>query len=136
MDQAEDGKMEIAALAATAVGLLGTKAFEAIGGEAGKRLVGDVWDAVKAKLTRPAATEAIEDFVDKPEDENRRRALVRQVEKALEADPAFREELAKLVEAIPKKDRAAIQQIANFTGDRNITVQSAGAGNQVSVDRR
>ena len=127
--------MELATLAVTTVGLLGAKAVEAIGGEAGKRVVGDLWDAVKARLTRPAAQEAIEDFEARPEDENRQRALVRQVEKALEADPGFREELTKLVEAIPAEQRAAIQQIANVTGDRNVTTQIAGGGNQVNVDR-
>ena len=129
----EGNGVEITTLAATAVGLLATKAVEAVGGEAGKRLVGDVWDAVKAKLTRPAAKEAIEDFEAKPEDENRTRALARQLEKALEADPAFREELARLVEAIPEKERTAIQQIANVIGDRNINPQVAGSNNRIDI---
>ncbi len=127
--------MELATLAVTTVGLLGAKAVEAIGGEAGKRVVGDLWDAVKARLTRPAAQEAIEDFAAKPEDENRQRALVRQVEKALEADPDFRAVIARLVDAIPAEQRAAIQQTAKVTGNENITVQTAGAGNRFTVGR-
>ena len=60
---------------------------------------------------------------------------MRRVKKALEADPGFREELAKLIEAIPEEDRAAIQQITNVTGDQNVTMQIAGGGNRINIGR-
>ena len=102
-----------------------------VGGEVGSRVV-KLWDALKAKL---AGKEALADVAAKPDDPRRWAALELQLEKALEADPGFRAELAKLIEAIPAEQRAAIQQIANVTGDRNITTQIAGGGNQVNVDR-
>ena len=50
-------------------------------------------------------------------------------------DPAFRDAVAKLVSDIPEDKRGAIQQIANVTGDRNVTTQIAGSGNQVTTGR-
>ena len=91
-----------------------------------------LWDALKAKL---AGKEALADVEAKPDDQRRWSALEIQLEKALEADPAFRDAIAKLIDEIPEEKRAAIQQIANVTGDRNVTTQIAGGGNQVKVGR-
>ncbi len=91
-----------------------------------------LWDALKAKL---AGKEALADVEAKPDDRRRWSALEVQLEKALEADPGFRGAVAKLIEEIPEEERAAIQQIANVTGDQNVTIQIAGAGNQVKVGR-
>ena len=61
-----------------------------------------------------------------------RGALLRvQLKKALEADPAFRAELATLVEEIKAKGGDQIIQSANVTGDPNVTAQIAGSGNVV-----
>jgi hypothetical protein len=54
-----------------------------------------------------------------------------QLKKALEADPAFRAELEKLVGEIQEKGGDRINQIANVTGNRNITTQITGSGNVV-----
>ncbi len=54
-----------------------------------------------------------------------------QLKKALEADPAFRQELEKLVGEIKEKGGDRISQIANVTGDHNGTNQIAGSGNVV-----
>ncbi len=102
-----------------------------VGEEVGSRVV-KLWDALKVKL---AGKEALADFEKQPEDADFQATLRGQLKKALEADPRFRAELAKLVEAIPEQDRAAIQQIANVTGDQNVTVQSAGAGNRINIGR-
>ena len=103
-----------------------------VGGEVGGRVV-KVWDAVKPKL---AGKEAVTDFEKQPEDADFQAAFRVQLRKALEDDPGFREELARLIEAIPEQQRAAIQQIANITGDRNVSTQTAGSGNVVNVGPR
>jgi hypothetical protein len=126
---------ELAAAAVTLVGPFAAKGAEElakkVGSEVGGRVV-KLWDALKAKL---AGMEALIDVEAKPDDQRRWSALELQLEKALEADPGFRAEVTRLVEAIPEEKRAAIRQIANVTGDQNVTVQTAGAGNQVNVGR-
>jgi hypothetical protein len=103
-----------------------------VGGEVVPRVVKQLWDAVRGKL---AGKEALADVEAKPDDQRRWSALELQLEKALEADPGFRDSVAKLVSEIPEDKRTAIQQIANVSGDRNVTTEIAGAGNQVNVGR-
>ena len=47
------------------------------------------------------------------------------------SDPAFRAELATLVEEIKAKGDDQIIQSANITGDSNVTTQITGSGNVV-----
>jgi hypothetical protein len=131
--------MDPVTLAGTAVALVGpyvAKGAEELakkaGGEVVPRVVKQLWDAVRGRL---AGKEALADVEAKPDDQRRWAALELQLEKALEADPGFRDAVAKLVSDIPEEKRAAIQQIANVTGDRNVTTQIAGGGNQVNVGR-
>ena len=128
------GELATAAVALVAPYLVegGKELAKKVGAEAGSRIV-KLWDAVKGKL---AGKDALADVEAIPGDQRRWSALEVQLEKALEADPAFRETLAKLVEAIPEQDRVAIQQIANVTGDRNVNTQTAGSGNVVNVAQR
>jgi hypothetical protein len=130
--------MGVGELATAAVALVGPyvakgaeELAKKVGGEVGSRVV-KIWDALKGKL---AGKEALADVAAKPDDQRRWAALELQLEKALEADPGFRAEVTRLVEAIPAEQRAAIRQIANVTGDRNVTTQIAGEGNQVTVGR-
>jgi hypothetical protein len=51
--------------------------------------------------------------------------------KALDADPAFREDVARLLRDIEDKDGQPITQIARTVGDHNVTTQIAGSGNIV-----
>ena len=115
--------MGVGELAVAAVALLATKAVEAVGGEAGERIV-KLYDKVKAKLTGGGA-EALADLEKQPEDADSQAALRVQLKKALEADPAFRAELAALVEEIKAKGGDQIIQSANVTGDQNVTTQIA-----------
>ena len=100
-----------------------------VGGEAGERIV-KLYDKVKAKLTGGGA-EALTDLEKQPKDADSQAALRVQLKKALEADPAFRAELATLVEEIKAKGGDQIIQSANVTGDQNVTTQIAGSGNVV-----
>jgi hypothetical protein len=131
--------MDEAGMATTAVALVAPYLIEGakelakkVGGEAGGRVV-KLWDAVKGRL---AGKDALADVESKPGDQRRWAALEVQLEKALAEDPGFRGELARLIEAIPAEERTAIQQIANVTGDRNVTTQVAGSGNQVNLGPR
>ena len=130
--------MGVAELAGAAVMLVGPyvakgaeELAKKVGGEVGGRVV-KLWDALRAKL---AGKEALSDFEKQPQDADVQATLRGQLKKVLEIDEAFRRDVAALVKAIPEKDRATIQQIATVTGDRNITAQIAGGGNQVNVSR-
>jgi hypothetical protein len=131
--------MDDAGMAATAVALVAPYLAEGakelakkVGAEAGGRVV-KLWDALKGRL---AGRDALADVEAEPGDQRRWAALEVQLEKALKEDPAFRSELARLIEAIPAEQRMAIQQITNITGDRNVTTPIAGSGNQVYVGPR
>ena len=125
------GVGELAAAAATFVGVKAAgKTAETIGTEVGNRLI-KLYDTVKAKLTGAAAQEALTDFEAKPEDTRAKGALELQIEKAIEADPGFGKTLAALVEEIKAKGGDALVQTANVTGDENVTTQIAGSGNVV-----
>jgi len=86
---------------------------EGIAAGEGNRVV-KLWDAVRAKL---AGKEALVDFEESPEDADAQGALRVQLKKALEADPAFQEEVVRLVgELEAKGGRQAITQTATITG--------------------
>jgi hypothetical protein len=128
--------MDSATLAGAAVALVapylaegGKELAKKVGGEAGERIV-KLYDKVKATLTGGGA-EALADLEKQPEDADTKAALRVQLKKALEADPAFRAELATLVEEIKAKGGDQIIQSANIVGDQNVTTQIAGSGNVV-----
>ena len=113
-------------LAASAIAFLspylvkaGTKAAE----EVGKQLpvyVGKVWTAIADKFKgRPAAEEAVQDLLDKPEDEDNQASLRKELRKVLESDAAFAESFAELL-------RQA-QSEAKSQGGDTITVTGGGA---------
>jgi hypothetical protein len=125
------GVVELATAAATFFGAKAAgKMAETVGSEVGTRAI-KLYDTIKAKLTGAAAQEALAEFEAKPDDARRKGALEVQLEKAIEADPEFRETLAALVEEIKAKGGDAIVQTANVTGDQNVTTQIAGSGNVV-----
>lgn len=103
-----------------------------VGAEAGSRIFG-LWDTVKAKLTVPAAEEAVKDLEEQPDDKRRQAALEVQLEKAFVADPAFREQVAAMLREIEDKGAQPVAQIAKTIGDHNTTVQTAGSGNTTIV---
>jgi hypothetical protein len=125
--------MGVGELAAAAGGYLVAKASgklaETIGGEVGNRIV-KLWDAVRAKL---AGREALADFEQSPEDADAQAALRVQLRKALEADPAFKEEVARLIgELEAKGGPAAIRQTATASGGGKVA-QVAGDKNTVTM---
>ncbi len=128
--------MDPVTLAGSAVALVapylvegGTELAKKLGGEVGERIV-KLYDRVKAKLVGGGA-EALADLEKQPKDADSQAALRVQLKKALEADPAFRAELEKLVGEIREKGGDRVSQIANVTGDQNVTTQIAGSGNVV-----
>jgi hypothetical protein len=129
--------MDPVTLAGSAVALVapylvegGKELAKKVGGEAGERIV-KLYDKVKAKLTGGGA-EALADLEKQPKDADSQAALRVQLKKALETDPAFWEELEKLVGEIQEKGGDRVTKlIANVTGDRNVTTQIVGSGNVV-----
>jgi hypothetical protein len=108
----------------------GKELAKKVGGEAGDRIV-ELYDKLKAKLTGGGA-DSLADLEKQPRDADSQAALRVQIKKALEADPAFRAELEKLVGEIQETGGDRITKlVANVTGDRNITTQIAGSGNVV-----
>ena len=131
--------MDVAGMAAAAVALLapcvakgGEELAKKVGAEVGSRVVG-LWDLVREKLTGPAAEEAVRDLEARPNDQRRQMALELQLEKALEADPAFRDQVAALLREMEEKGGRPITQIASTVGDHNVTTQIAGSGNTTIV---
>jgi hypothetical protein len=129
--------MDPATLAGSAVALVapylvegGKELAKKVGGEAGDRIV-ELYDKLKAKLTGGGA-DSLADLEKQPRDADSQAALRVQIKKALEADPAFRAELEKLVGEIQETGGDRITKlVANVTGDRNVTTQIAGSGNVV-----
>jgi hypothetical protein len=130
--------MGIGELAGSAVALVapylaegGKELAKKVGGDVGDRIV-KLYDKVKAKLTGVAAKEALADLEAKPEDERRKAALELQLEKALGANPGFRDEVAKLVGEIKAiGGRDVTTQIAHASGQGHKVVQIKGSGNTV-----
>jgi len=96
--------MDPQTLAATAVTALApylAKAGEKAVEEVGKKLpgfVGTMWQALIGKFTgKPAAEEAARDLVATPDDADTQGAFRKELRKLLDAEPAFAEELARLL---------------------------------------
>jgi hypothetical protein len=72
-------------------------------------LAGKVWHAITAKFKgKPAAEEAVKDWVAKPSDEDNRAAFRKELRKVLEAEPAFAAELERLLESARGEGGATI----------------------------
>ena len=112
----------------------GKELAKKVGGEAGERIV-KLYDKVKAKLTGGGA-EALADLEKQPKDADSQAVLRVQLKKALEADPAFRAELATLVEEIKAKGGDQIIQTANVTGDQQRYYDRSQARATWSGERR
>jgi hypothetical protein len=95
-----------------------TKAGETVAEKVGEKLpqvAGRVWNAIATRFRgRPAAEEAAADLVAGPAEDDRQAVFRVQLRKALEADPSFAEELAKL-----------LSQAQKAAGD---TITNAGSG--------
>lgn len=83
------------------------KAGEKAAEEVGKKLpdlVGRMWNAITARFKgKPAAEEAVKDFVAKPDDQLNQAAFAKELRKALEAEPNFGAELARLLESAQRE---------------------------------
>ena len=103
----------------------GEKAAEAIG-EKLPDMAGKVWNAVAARFKgKPAAEEAAKDLTAKPDQPLAQAAFSNQIAKAIEADPAFADELKKLLEAA---ERETGQTILNLGSGAVATHGGVAAG--------
>ena len=119
--------MDSVSLATATVGLVGRYLAEG-GMEVAKSAAKDVYDWLKRTLTSRAA-EALGDVEREPGSELDRADLVKQLAKALAADPALREELAAL---LPAEASGDVQQL-NQTGSFNKAIQVKGSGNTSKI---
>jgi hypothetical protein len=70
--------------------------------------IGALYQVIKAHFqSRPAAVEALTDMEETPDDEDAQAALLLQLKKQMEADPAFADTLRQLVEEIGQDEQAA-----------------------------
>ncbi len=114
-----------------------TKAGEGIAEETGKKIAGTSWENAKklwARLstkieTKPAALEAVEDALVKPNNEDVQASFRNQLTKLLETDGAFASELSKLWEETKPTATGVIQ-----SGDRNVFVGGTNSGDIVTGD--
>lgn len=104
---------------------VGEKAAEQIG-EKLPQAVGQLWQTITAKFKgKPAAEEAVTDIVSKPEDQFTQAALVNQLKKLLESEPAFEPELRRLLD---EAKREAGDTIINTGSGAVATGSSVAAG--------
>lgn len=103
-------------------GRVAQETVEAVGEDAvglGRR----IWDKLRGRVEeKPAATEAVNDVAERPDDEDRQAALRIQLRKLLEEDPELAAELSGLWEEGKAK------------GVVNVNVTASGAGS-VAVGR-
>jgi hypothetical protein len=119
------------ALVAPYLALGGKELAKKVGEEAGQRIFG-LYDKLKAKLVGGGA-EALADLAKQPNDADSQAALRVQLKKALDADPAFRAELEKLVGEIKEKGgRDVTTMIANVSGQGHKVTQIKGSSNVVN----
>jgi len=118
----------VVALLAPYVAKGGEELAKKVGAEVGSRVV-KLWDVVRAKLSSSRAAEDLADFEQAPEDQANQGALVKDLRKALDADPAFRDEVMGLLREIEAKGGQPITQIASTVGDYNVTTQVVGSSN-------
>ncbi|MGH8059982.1 MAG: hypothetical protein ACREOH_22545 [Candidatus Entotheonellia bacterium] len=75
--------------------------------EVGKKLpdlARNMWHAVTARFKgKPAAEEAVKDFVAKPDDQLNQAAFAKELRKVLEAEPPFAAELARLLDSAQRE---------------------------------
>ena len=127
--------MDYAEIARAAVTFL-TPYFTAAGG----KLVEDglstgrrkLMDWLKSRFTKPAQAAAMDVAVQSPDDADALESLQHQIQRALEQNETFRNELLALLpeDILPPN----IAQNANVAGTDNVVVQSTGSGN-ISVRR-
>jgi hypothetical protein len=98
----------------------------------GKIAAETVWNFLKGKFTKPAASGALEEVEQAPQNNTKWEVLKLQIKSALEEDDNFRKELeALLPKGVVEK---AVTQTANNIGDNNITSQLSGSGS-IQVNR-
>jgi hypothetical protein len=91
-----------------------------------------LYGLVRAKLTKPAAAEALDDLESDTENADRQAGLRVQLSKAFSTDPEFRAEIERLVEEIQAAQPALrASQSATVTGDNNDTFQVQGNANTI-----
>ncbi len=130
---------ETATLAATAVGYLTPYLAEA-GKEGAKRVGGAAADGavrllgfLRDKLRGTEGEKALAEVEAQPADQLNHAVLQKHLRDRLAADPALRDELRALVEALPEP--SADQRMA-IQGNQNVGVQAAGSGINVNVGGR
>ena len=107
---------------------LATKTQEGFAGEAGKTLFNWIVTQVKGKPTENVLDRALAD----PKNPRRLESLRLDIEELAEQDPAFREQLAKLVQAVRAEQPAIFNaQTATVTGHGNAVTQIQGSNIKV-----
>ncbi len=129
--------MDPATMAAVTVAAVSPYLVEVAKGAAGK--VGEaayegsakLWRFLKNKFTG-GDEKALARIEGEPENADNQAALRIVLKEWVEREPTFRDELAALLNALPK---TAPQQFANVVGDDNVVVEAAGS-NTISIGGR
>jgi len=107
---------------------LAAKTQESIAGEAGKTLFNWIVTQVKGKPTENILGRALAD----PKNPYRLESLRLDIQELAEQDPAFREQLAKLVQAVRAEQPAIFStQTATVSGQGHSVTQIQGSNNKV-----
>lgn len=128
--------MDYTALAMAAVGFLKPHLVAA-----GGKLLEDGLSAtrekllewLRSKLTKPAQSGALEEATQAPQDDGALEALQLQIRRLAEQNEEFRREL---LEHLPKEVvPTQYTQTLNVSGTGNVSVQNAGSGNTINIQR-
>ena len=131
--------LDLGLLSTSAVAVVSSllvKGAKTIGADLSKEVSGRVvnlYDALKAKLTGAAASEALAELEKTPNDGDAQAAVRQQVKKALAIDEDFREQTRVLVEEIKEQGGDAVVQMATTIGDHDVTAQVSGQNNVVNL---
>lgn len=131
-----------AALAALAVQLVTPYVQDAVkagAGEAGKAIArasgtgaAALWQKLRARLSERGNEKAVARFEAEPGDAKRQGALELEIADALDADPALRTDVERLVKALGPGATVA-QQHQTVSGQGAVGAQVAGSGNSITV---
>lgn len=101
--------------------------------QAGSRKVAEFYDWLKSQLTGPTAAAVIQELDEEPGDETNWQTLALQLQKRLQQDETFRQELcSRLPSDITQTDS---HQTQTLQGNDNVQIQSRGDGGNFQINQ-
>lgn len=98
-------------------------------GEAAWNKAKAIWGQLRPQVeSKEAATEAVRDVAECPEDEDMQASLRVQLKKLLAGDKALAEAIAEIMKEDAPDGTPGVQIVQNVTGDKNMTLGQVSGG--------